>query len=249
MTAPSGSIISGRIEVGGPPCCAPGLLSSMIVRDGRGMGSVRFSKWRSAWMGLTMGLFALIVVACSATSTRAASLEDFQTWLSAETGRTEAFTRFQSMLDEAGVSDVVPDYQLWLTDQINPQCVEEDFTQPPEALWPNIIPALRYIRDEVKPAVGNVQVMSGFRTEDFNTCIGGARRSAHRAFQALDLVPTDAHVTRQSLIDVLCPLHARTGPARAIGLGIYSGRRFHIDARGYRGWGGDHRSASFPCAA
>jgi hypothetical protein len=34
-----------------------------------------------------------------------------------------------------------------------------------------------------------------------------------------------------------------------MGLGIYAGRRFHIDARGFRGWGPDYHRTSFPCDA
>jgi uncharacterized protein YcbK (DUF882 family) len=92
-----------------------------------------------------------------------------------------------------------------------------------------------------------VAVASGYRDPAFNECVGGATQSAHRGFHALDLVPTDAAVTRERFIEILCPIHAREGPRLDIGMGIYRARRFHIDATGYRGWGEDFRRATFPC--
>ena len=61
------------------------------------------------------------------------------------------------MLTEEGVVGVVPSHELWLVDQIRPQCSPEPFVQPPEDVWRNIVPALRFIRDQVKPAVGEVR--------------------------------------------------------------------------------------------
>ena len=70
-----------------------------------------------------------------------------------------------------------------------------------------------------------------------------------RRFEALDLVPTDRAVTRERLIAALCPIHERDGARLNMGLGIYAGRRFHVDARSYRGWGADYHAATFPCWA
>jgi hypothetical protein len=81
-----------------------------------------------------------------------------------------------------------------------------------------------------------------------NPCLGGARASKHLAFAALDMEPAQP-LSRSDLIARLCPLHARRGPARAMGLGIYGGTRFHIDTSGFRRWGADYRAASSPCLA
>jgi uncharacterized protein YcbK (DUF882 family) len=116
-------------------------------------------------------------------------------------------------------------------------------------MWRHIVPALRFVRDYVKPAIGNVEVVSAWRSPQFNGCIGGARDSTHMGFFAVDLAPLNPAVTRATLLERLCPLHARAGARGQIGLGIYGARRFHIDARRFRGWGADHRAASFPCAA
>ena len=89
-----------------------------------------------------------------------------------------------------GVSGVVPNYQLWRVDQLRSECANGAFLAPPEADWDNIVATLRFLRDEVVPAVGPVEVVSGYRDAAFNACVRGASRSAHMAFRALDLVPT-----------------------------------------------------------
>ena len=171
----------------------------------------------------------------------------FETWLAAQPDRAARFERFEAMLRREGVADVVPNRELWLTDRKDPECVIEPYTMPPEELWPRIVPALRFIRDYVKPAIGDVAVASSYRDDALNTCVHGASQSAHRNFYALDLVPVDDAVSREQLIGALCPIHAREGRRFGIGLGIYRARRFHIDARGYRGWGEDFHGATFPC--
>jgi len=175
--------------------------------------------------------------------------QTFPDWLAEAPGRAESFARFKALLDGEGVSGVVADEQLWMVDQLNARCATAAFAAPPAAQWPAMIATLRLLRDQVVPAVGAVRVVSAWRSEAFNTCLGGAARSAHRDFLALDLVPLDPAITRAALIEKLCAVHRTEGRAARFGLGIYSGRRFHIDTRGFRGWGGDHRAASFPCPA
>jgi hypothetical protein len=190
-------------------------------------------------------LFALIA-ACGAPH---ASIANFQAWLNVDAARGDAFERFSALMDSEGVGSVVPLEQLWMVDQLRPDCADSAFEIPPEDQWSNIVPALRFVRDHVEPAIGDVQVVSGFRAEVFNECIGGASRSAHRSYHALDLTPIVRSVTREVLIERLCAVHRGEGREFGIGLGIYSGVRFHVDAKGYRGWGVDHRAGSFPCRA
>ncbi|MBX9747746.1 MAG: DUF4880 domain-containing protein [Hyphomonadaceae bacterium] len=189
--------------------------------------------------------FALLLSACTASvpSGRA----EFERWLAADPDRPAVFARFEALLTREGVAEVVPARELWLTDRMAPECVVEPFVMPPEELWPRIVPTLRYIRDHVVPAIGAVTVASGYRDPAFNTCVNGASQSAHRGFHALDLLPRDPLVTRERLIQTLCPIHAREGPRLRIGMGIYRARRFHIDASRFRGWGEDFSGATFPC--
>lgn len=74
------------------------------------------------------------------------------------------------MLQNEGVADVVPNHELWVVDRLAPECVTSSFVIPPERTWPSIVPALRYIRDQVEPAIGEARVASGYRDEVFNAC-------------------------------------------------------------------------------
>lgn len=196
---------------------------------------------------MRLALICLFILVASCAPPPPSPEEEFNAWLAAAPERSGSFQRFEAMLRREGVSGVVPDRDLWLTDRKDPQCVIEPYTMPPEDVWTRIVPALQFVRDHVKPAIGDVAVASSFRDEALNECVHGARLSAHRNFYALDLVPVDAAVSRERLIETLCPIHAREGPRSRIGLGIYRARRFHVDARGYRGWGEDFHGATFPC--
>ena len=200
---------------------------------------------RAGFWRLLIGVVAALAVACAQPV--ATDADTFQRWLAADPARAPAFARFEAMLAREGVAGVIESRELWLTDRLAPECVVEPFTMPPEEFWPRIVPALRFIRDYVKPAIGDVAVASSYRDDALNTCVHGASQSAHRNFDALDLVPVDDAVSREQLIGALCPIHAREGRRFGIGLGIYRARRFHIDARGYRGWGEDFHGATFPC--
>jgi hypothetical protein len=193
----------------------------------------------------SVALAALLITSCSLEP--ANSEENFHRWIEADAARTASYERFEALLTREGVSGVVPAYELWLTDRLRRQCVTGPFMPPPEEAWDNIVPALRFIRDHVVPAIGDVRVVSSYRDEAFNACVQGAAQSAHRVFYALDLVPVNRGVSRRQLIETLCPIHAREGMRAGIGLGIYAGQRFHIDARGFRGWGADYHRATFPC--
>jgi hypothetical protein len=192
-------------------------------------------------------VLALLLACCDTPVGPVATEQEFSRWVAQNGDRAERFARFETVLGNAGVGDVVPAYDLWMMDRLRRRCMRTLFVEPPEASWSNIVTTLRFVRDHVEPAVGEVRVVSAYRDETFNVCVGGAPASAHRGFYAVDLIPMNPRITRASLIDRLCAIHAREGPSRRIGLGIYRAQRFHIDTRSYRGWGHDHRGASFPC--
>lgn len=170
----------------------------------------------------------------------------YTAWLAADPTRPGEVAAFEAFLAEESVSGVIPTWQLLRTATSWRRC-GAPFETPPRRLWPNIVPALRFVRDRVIPVIGPVEAVAVYRNEAMNACARGARASAHRSFTAVDLIP----VRRLALADLtaaLCPIHAAHGPRARVGLGFYLGRRFHIDANGYRTWGPDHRAASSPCA-
>lgn len=179
----------------------------------------------------------------------------FEAWLEEDPERSAQFARFRGYLVEQGLADVVEPWQLMRIDTFYAsRCETDPFLIPPENLWPNVLPALRLVRDEVKPAVGPVEVLSSYRTPELNVCAGGASRSNHLDFSAVDLA-TNPRRRGQPLYRELCAMHEAAGPASRMGLGAYydpgeegfGGGRFHIDGEGYRSWGRGYSSASSPC--
>tara|TARA_R100001129_G_scaffold39536_3_gene26610 strand:- start:1121 stop:1834 length:714 start_codon:yes stop_codon:yes gene_type:complete len=198
-------------------------------------------------------LFHEVSITLPPSNSRAA----FDRWLDEGPDRAERYARFSAFLSQEGVADVIEPWQLSQLDAyVAERCETDVFAIPPEDLWPNIVPALRLVRDEVIPAVGPVTVLSSWRNPQTNACAGGAPRSNHLEFAALDLATQPRRVD-VSLYRDLCAMHDAAGRASRMGLGAYydpvegeySGGRFHIDARGYRDWGRRYTSASSPCGA
>ncbi|HEY0086139.1 MAG TPA: D-Ala-D-Ala carboxypeptidase family metallohydrolase, partial [Allosphingosinicella sp.] len=106
---------------------------------------------------------------------------------------------------------------------------------------------LAFVKTYVEPAIGDVEAVSGFRNEELNQCSGGAKASAHRHFYALDLVPVSGDISRSAMIHSICGVHAQRGSDFDIGLGFYTGNRFHVDSKGFRKWGADGKGATSPC--
>ena len=146
--------------------------------------------------------------------------------------------RFAQMLDyfdRRGVGEVVEPQSLLRqgTDWLD--IGEPAFAIAPESLWPTMVATLTLLRDELVPSIGPVEVLSAYRTDNYNRKTGGSRSSKHRDFCGLDLVP-QSNISRKELVEELKALHARLGPASHMGLGFSSNLRFHIDTCGYRTW-------------
>ena len=167
------------------------------------------------------------------------SEQGFVLWQRVQSGRTAQVRRLAAYLRKAKVGQVAPLYQILRTASDWRTCGGEPFAVPPAADWPRATRTLAWIQKRVKPAVGDVEVMSGFREDALNQCAQGARESAHLGFWALDLEPLDPTLDRPRLMDVLCRTHKAHGREADIGLGFYSGVRFHIDDKRYRHWGFD----------
>ena len=171
----------------------------------------------------------------------------FATWKAVERNR-QATEQLGQYLGTHKVGDVIPLEQLLRSDTQWRRCHAEPFAIPAKDKWPEMIPTLRLIRDEVKPLIGPVEAMSVYRGSVINDCIKGASRSYHLQFRAIDMRPLKS-ISRANLIEKLCALHAQKGKALSMGLGIYNGTRFHIDTAGYRRWGHDHTASTSPCAS
>lgn len=185
------------------------------------------------------------------------STEAFEQWQASDADSSHAFAEFESFLADRGVAGVVPAWQLTRTDS-NPMrtCQRAQFLVPPREDWPNIVPVLELVRDHIIPELGQVEVASAYRTQDFNECMGGASKSRHLGFAAVDLVPSKPIASRE-LFERLCAIQKRLGPASRFGLGAYfdpslpgrSTGRFHVDVSGYRSWGYSQHADSSGCRA
>ena len=198
-------------------------------------------------------LFALLILAAPLPAQAqelpvGQSEPEYRLWLSAGPGRVGAVLSFEAWQDAAGVRGVLPTWQILRTASMWRECNGSPFEVPPFRMWPDMVRTLRFIRDHVKPAVGEVEAVSGFRNPILNNCARGSGRSAHLDYYALDLVPVRP-LERRELFRRLCTAHARFGPASGVGLGFYTYQRFHIDTRSFRRWGGaGPRGNESPCA-
>ena len=167
----------------------------------------------------------------------------YQRWLAAASWRPVYVKAFDDWLTAQGVGGVVPTWQLLRTATSWQKCGSQPFEVPPTSEWPHIVQTLRYVHDYVIPAVGPVEPVSGYRNPTLNQCAGGAPESAHKHYSAIDLVPLRP-TTREQLMQTLCAVHGRRGPAYEVGLGFYAFLRFHIDTAKYRRWNMDPAVAS-----
>ena len=155
---------------------------------------------------------------------------------------------FEAWQQAAGVANVLPTWQVVRTASMWRECGGHPFEVPPASFWPDMVKTLRFIRDHVRPAVGPVEAVSGYRSPALNACARGSQRSAHLDFFAIDLVPQQP-LTRRQLFERICPVHAAHGRAANVGLGFYTFTRFHIDTRSFRRWGSaGPRGNESPCA-
>jgi hypothetical protein len=174
---------------------------------------------------------------------------DYLAWLARDPGHQAEVEAFRAHLASEGLENVVPIWQLIRTSSSWRACNADRFEVAPRDKWEHISTTLRFVRDEVEPALGPVEAVSGYRNAQLNRCSAGAPQSAHREFFAIDLAPVNPAVTRARMIRQICAAHASEGRAYNTGLGFYNGERFHVDSNGFRKWGADGRGATSPCVS
>ncbi len=170
----------------------------------------------------------------------------YQSWVR-NPDNAAALAAYSDYLYRAGVGDVVPIWQLARTASQWSDCGQPPYEVPPVETWPNIVNTLRFVRDQVIPAVGEVEVVSSYRNPVLNKCAGGSSKSVHMLNTAVDLTPIYFY-SRSDLMSRLCTIHARAGRTASAGLGFYVGLRFHIDTWKYRAWGISAAEGGNQCA-
>lgn len=91
--------------------------------------------------------------------------QDFQAWLRRSPANGAGLNAFRNYLAAAGVDSVVPLWQLVRTSSSWRSCGAEPFEAPPADKWGHIVKTLQFVRDEVVPAVGKVEVLSATATK------------------------------------------------------------------------------------
>jgi len=162
----------------------------------------------------------------------------YRSWYLAAPWRAGQVKAFNDYLASAGVSGVVPTWQLLRTATAWQECGQQPFEIPPSDEWPHMVETLRYVRDHVIPAVGPVEPVSVYRNPVLNKCAGGAPESAHKLDSAIDMVPLKP-IDRVTLMRTLCGIHTEYGAPYNAGLGFYAYLRFHVDSTKYRRWNMD----------
>lgn len=193
---------------------------------------------------LALSLYA--VPAPAQTVVEGQDRADYLAWLAREPAARAQVLSFKTFLDMKEIAEVVPTWQLVRTASMWRDCDGPRFEVAPVTEWQHIAETLDYVKNHVEPVIGKVNAVSGYRNPELNRCAGGAKESAHRHFYALDLVPVEP-LSRPAMMRSLCAIHDFRGREYDVGLGFYSGMRFHVDSKGFRVWGADGKGATSPC--
>jgi len=159
---------------------------------------------------------------------------EYQIFIKDVKTRTEV-TAFFRFLEKRGLANVVDFKQLLRQGTDWRKVREPAYALPPRKYWPKILLTLQVLKNEIVPIVGELEVVSGFRTHRYNRRAGGARSSRHMIFGALDIIPKN-NITRGELHKRLLKIWRIKGRQYKLGLGLYSRTRFHVDTVRYRRW-------------
>jgi hypothetical protein len=210
------------------------------------MGGMRGLEKFLCIVSLLVGGLAASPASAQAVAPDGQGHADYLAWLARSPAARAEVLGFKDFLERTGADDVLPSWQLLRTASMWRECDGPQFEVAPFTEWQHISSTLRFIKNHVQPVIGEVEALSGYRNETLNQCSGGAKQSAHRHFFALDLAPV-RDIGRSAMIRSLCTIHGFRGAGYDIGLGFYSGLRFHVDSKGFRKWGPDGKGATSPC--
>ena len=124
------------------------------------------------------------------------------------------------------------------------ECKKEIFTIPPKSIWEQIVRPLKLLQELVSSEIlGEYIILSTFRFEEANKCMGGAKHSKHLNNAAVDFkIAYDEDVEK-----ALCSFWRKNGKRYNMGLGAYGDGYYHIDTSGFRTWGVGYGTKSSVC--
>ena len=187
--------------------------------------------------GVDSGEFRRVPIGDAPDYRRAASDEHFARAVVDEMfGSLESepfdFDAFGRLITGLGLKHFMPIEFLFLGGGNEPgagRCAGKN-ALPAEDLWNNIVATARML-DAIRERLGApIKILSGYRNEDYNRCIGGENASLHMRFNAIDW--TCARGDPEDWLDVARAVRA-SSPQFSGGVGFYPDKRFiHIDTRG-----------------
>jgi len=189
-----------------------------------------------AWLPLI--LLSWLLSSCGVLEQAPENANDYPTDFARFLNETEAHAEYEDFvyfLHSHDVHNIVPVWQLlqqgsdWQKHQL------PKYALPDREHWDSMINTLVFLKYDLIPYIGDVRVLSGFRTPHYNLAAGGAGKSRHLTFSALDLRPV-TDMERTQLHGILQNRWHSLGREYNLGLGLYAHLRFHIDTGGYRQW-------------
>ncbi len=103
-----------------------------------------------------------------------------------------------------------------------------DGTAVPDELMDDVQLLVDGICQPVRDRAGELEVVSGYRTEAYNTKIGGAKKSMHVKARAADIKAKSLSV--KELHDLILEMKLAGKLPRLGGLGYYPGKWVHVDS-------------------
>lgn len=162
------------------------------------------------------------------------TLAAFRGWVLMNRKEKEIQEGYKYFLDN-GVKEGIPLHLILLQGTDWTLSNTTVFNLPDKKNWDNMVRTLLFVQEHVMPKTGLLIPVSGDRSKEYNQHAGGAPRSSHLDFCALDMVPV-RNISRTELHKILMSVYNKVGRKNNMGLGLYSGVRFHIDTCGYRSW-------------
>jgi len=193
-------------------------------------------KFRSAWLPVL--LLSWLVSSCGILSQAPENSDDYPADFARFLNKNEVHADYEDFvyfLRSYDVHNIVPVWQLlqqgsdWERHQL------PKYALPDREHWNSMVNTLVFLKYDLIPYIGDVRVLSGFRTPHYNRLAGGVGKSRHLTFSALDLRPV-ADIERTQLHGILQNRWHNLGREYELGLGLYANSRFHIDTGGYRQW-------------
>lgn len=93
---------------------------------------------------------------------------------------------------------------------------------PPRDYWPRMARTLSEVFQPIRNETGPLVIRNGYRSPSHNKAVGGASKSRHQSFEALDLRPSNnTREARLQLAQLAAQIYRDRGAELRMGFGVY----------------------------